>query len=225
MGVEIRMQLNAGLYIKDPQDSDLGKKIVQHSILMIDEFGFEAFTFKKLATKIQSTEASIYRYFENKHRLLLYLVNWYWVWVNYLIEVNSRNIKDAKQRLRIIIKCIVDAAQENPCVSFVNERKLHSIIVSEGTKAYHTKEVDKENSKGFFKSYQNVVSVISDVVVELCPDFKYPHTLATNLFEIANNQTYFTIHLPNLTDTKQLQSSTAEVEAMLHYFVDRLLGL
>ena len=36
---------------------------------MINELGFEAFTFKKLGINIESPESSIYRYFENKHTL------------------------------------------------------------------------------------------------------------------------------------------------------------
>ena len=37
----------------------------------------EEFTFRKLAQKINTTEASVYRYFENKHRLLIYILAWY----------------------------------------------------------------------------------------------------------------------------------------------------
>ena len=70
MSINIKIVLNEGLYVKEPQDSELGRKIIKHSILLIDKLGFESFTFKKLANEIQSTEASIYRYFENKHLLL-----------------------------------------------------------------------------------------------------------------------------------------------------------
>ena len=51
MSIAIKISLNEGLYLKEPQDSKLGRKIMQYSIEMIDEFGFEAFTFKKLAQK------------------------------------------------------------------------------------------------------------------------------------------------------------------------------
>ena len=89
MGVNIRITLNENLYIRDPQESELGKKIIQFSIVLIEDIGFEAFTFKKLAQKINSTEASVYRYFENKHILLIYLVSWYWEWLSYLIEIKT----------------------------------------------------------------------------------------------------------------------------------------
>ena len=67
MAVNIRISLNPGLYLKDPQESDLGRRIIKHSILLLEELGFEQFNFKKLAEAMGSTEASIYRYFENKH--------------------------------------------------------------------------------------------------------------------------------------------------------------
>ena len=36
------------IFIKDPESSELGKRIIEHSILLIDEIGFDSFTFKKL---------------------------------------------------------------------------------------------------------------------------------------------------------------------------------
>ena len=74
----IKIGINNKIYLKDPESSNLGKKILEYSILMIDEMGFEGFTFKKLGARIGSNESSIYRYFESKHKLLLYLTSWYW---------------------------------------------------------------------------------------------------------------------------------------------------
>ena len=68
----IKIEINQNIYLKDPQSSDLGKKIIEHSIIMIQELGFENFTFKKLGVQISSNESSIYRYFENKHKLHAY---------------------------------------------------------------------------------------------------------------------------------------------------------
>lgn len=221
MSIEIKISLNNGLYLKDPQDSELGRSIIKNSILLIDEFGIEAFTFKKLAKSINSTEASIYRYFVNKHLLLLYLVNWYWEWVNYLIKINTMNINDPKEKLQIIIASIVSASRENPMVQYINESILQKIVISEGKKVYHTKDVDNENSKGFFKSYKDLALTISIVISEVNPSFKYPYTLATNLFEMSNDHLFFAQHLPKLTDVSVVEND--EIEKMLNYFVDRLL--
>ncbi len=224
MSIAIKISLNEGLYLKEPQDSKLGRKIMQYSIEMIDEFGFEAFTFKKLAQKINSTEASIYRYFENKHLLLLFLVNWYWEWVNYLIGINTMNIANPKEKLKIVVHSIVSASKEDPGVAYVNENKLHNIVISEGNKAYHTKDVDQENSKGFFKSYKALATAVSKVISEVNPNFEYPYTLATNLFEMSNNHIYFAQHLPRLTDVAAHKNKADELETMLNYFVDKLLS-
>ena len=66
----IRIGINDKIYLKDPESSDLGKRIIEQSILMIDEMGFESFTFRKLGEQIKSNESSIKRYFENKPKLL-----------------------------------------------------------------------------------------------------------------------------------------------------------
>ncbi len=224
MSISIKFVLNDGLYLKEPQDSELGRKIIQHSILMIYELGFEQFTFKKLAQEIKSTEASIYRYFENKHLLLIFLVSWYWEWVKYLIEINTLNITDPRKKLKIIIKSIVYASQENPSVHYVNESILHDVVISEGMKAYHTKEVDNDNDKGFFLNYKNLAAHISEVISEINPRFKYPYALATNLFEMSNSHIYFAKHLPRLTDVSVTENEFEEVERMLNYFTDRLLA-
>lgn len=224
MSIEIKISLNNGLYLKEPQDSKLGRNIVKHSILLIDKFGFESFTFKKLAEEINSTEASIYRYFENKHLLLLFLVNWYWEWVSYLIGINTINVEDPKKKLKIVIHSFVYASKENPSVTYVNESKLHRIVISEGNKTYHTKEVDNENSKGFFKSYKDLAESVSNVISEINPAFKYPFSLATNLFEMSNNHIFFAKHLPRLTDISVEKNEVDEVESMLNYFANKLLS-
>ena len=43
----IIISVNSKLYVKNPETSELGKKIIEQSILLIDEIGFENFTFKK----------------------------------------------------------------------------------------------------------------------------------------------------------------------------------
>ena len=114
-----------GLSLKNPLESKLGRSIISNSIVLLDEIGFEAFTFRKLAVKMGSNETSLYRYFENKHYLLLYLVVWYWNWVSYLIDYNTMNITDPNRKLDLIIDNFVDATKENPTVKFVNEKLLH----------------------------------------------------------------------------------------------------
>jgi len=48
----IKIQVNPKNFVKDPDTSALGKRIIEQSILLIDEIGFDDFTFKKLGQKI-----------------------------------------------------------------------------------------------------------------------------------------------------------------------------
>lgn len=224
MAIGIQMKLNNKLFLRDPQDTKLGRKIIQHSIFLFDEIGFEQFTFKKLADRMESTEASIYRYFENKHLLLIYLINWYWEWVTYQIDLNTMNVSDPKKKLLIIIKTIVNASKENPAIEYVNEAILHRIVIAEATKAYHTKQVDDENKDGFFLNYKKLSERIYAVILEINPQFPYPRTVSSSLLEMANNHIYFAQHLPRLTDIKVQENNYDEVTDMLIYFTEKLLG-
>ena len=201
----INLEINENLYVRDPQETDLGRRILQNSILLIDKMGFEQFTFAKLASRIKSTEASIYRYFENKHQLFVYLLNWYWEWMKFRIDFNTMNIKDPMEQLRITLRIIVDTANRNTSIPFVDEDVLHRIVVAEGTKGYHSKSVDKENEEGFFLSYKVLCLRIADILLAINPDFIYPRTLASTLVETANNTIYFAEHLPRLTDIEYKQ--------------------
>lgn len=223
MAIGIKITLNEKLYLRDPQETTLGQKIIKYSILLFDEVGFEAFNFKKLAQRMNSTEASVYRYFENKHLLLIYLVSWYWEWVSYLIDINTMNIEDPERRLKIIIENFVYASKENPSIEYVNESVLHRLVIAEGTKAYHTKTVDEENRVGFFTNYKALVQKVANVILEINPDFPYPRTLASNMFEMANNHIYFAQHLPRLTDVNVNGEDFDEVEKMIEFFAHSLL--
>jgi len=198
--ISIRLSINDKLFLRDPQATSLGQRILQESILLIDEVGFEQFTFRKLSQRINSTEASVYRYFENKHLLFVYLLNWYWEWMKFRIDYNTMNIKDPVQRLKIVLDVIIDTAKRNTSIEFVDEDILHRIVVAEGTKGYHTKTVDEKNKEGFFLSYKTLCKKIADILTEINPEYQYPRSLASTLVETANNTIYFAQHLPRLTD-------------------------
>ncbi len=215
----INLKINPNLYSKDPQDTDLGKKIIENSVIMIDESGLEQFTFKKLAETISSTETSIYRYFENKHQLFVYLLNWYWEWMVIRIDLNTLNISSPLEKLKIVMSVIVDTAKRNTAIKFVDEEALHRIVVSEGAKGYHHKLVDKENQYGFFLSYKKLCGRVADLIQEVNPEFPYPRALASMLIETANNSLYFAQHLPRLTDLDGKDDDLSErVTKLLEFF-------
>jgi hypothetical protein len=49
----IKFKISDKIFVKDPETSALGKKIIKESIILIDE-GFDNFTFKKLGERIGS---------------------------------------------------------------------------------------------------------------------------------------------------------------------------
>lgn len=196
----VHLQVNEKIFLKNPATSDLGKKIVKGSIELIDELGFENFTFKKLAQKISTTEASVYRYFENKNMVLLYLINWYWLWVEYRIIFYTANVESPEERLNRSIDIISETVRHSTGSSEIDQEKLNRIIISESSKAYLTKHVDEQNRYGFFAEYKRLVNRISSMIVEINPSFKYPNMLVSTIIEGIHYQRYFAVHLPRLTD-------------------------
>ena len=194
------LQVNNRVYIKNPESSTLGRKIVESSINLIDKIGYEAFTFKKLGFEIHSNEASIYRYFESKNKLLLYLTSWYWSWMEYKIDFGLENIPAPEERLEKAIELLTEDIELDGSFEHINEYKLNRIVIAEASKTYMTKEVDQNNKEGFFSGYKQLVGRVSNIILEINPTFKYPHMLISTLIEGAHHQRFFAQHLPRLTD-------------------------
>lgn len=196
----LKIQTPVQLYVKDPESSELGKRIVQHSIELIDELGFESFNFKKLGQQIGSPESTIYRYFENKHKLLLYISSWYWAWLEYKVVFAMANIPSAEKRLQNAIDTVTADVQRDENIGHIDEKKLQHIVISESSKAFLTKEVDLENKNGYFRSYKSLCQRFAELFLEINPQFEYAHTMASILLEGTHQQKFFGMHLPGLTD-------------------------
>lgn len=211
----VQIKVGEQVFLKDPESSKLGKKIVTSSITLIDELGLEHFTFKKLATKIGSTEASVYRYFENKHKLLIYLTAWYWSWIEYRILFSTNNIPSAEERIKIAIEVLSKPVEFDPTFLHIDETALYRVVVSESAKVFLTKEVDSDNKEGFFVSYKRLCNLIADFVLELNPTYPYPHSLISTIIESTHNQRFFSEHLPQLTEV-----GTQKDNAIVDFLMD-----
>ncbi len=218
------ININQEIYLKDPKSTNLGRKIIETSIVLIDRYGLEDFNFKKLAREISSTESSIYRYFENKHYLFIYLINWYWEWTSTRIDIAIMNMEDPRKKLERIINTLTTASFIDMDIPFVDEEVLHRIVVREGSKAYHNKSVDNENSYGFFLSYKNLCKKISLIFQEINPDYKYPKSLSSTLVETCNNNIYFAKHLPRLTDINHSEDTEKIREQLYRMLFDMVLA-
>jgi AcrR family transcriptional regulator len=196
----LKIQVNDKTYIKDPETSSLGRKIIQESIVLIDEIGFENFTFKKLGERIGSNESSIYRYFESKHKLLVYLSSWYWSWIEYRMVFETNNITNAFEKLKKAITIVTEKIEDDSKTKHINEAILNQIIIAEFTKTLLTKEVDEENREGFFLVYKRVINRIITIIEEVNPHYRFAKSLASSIVEGALHQHFLKDHLKTITN-------------------------
>jgi AcrR family transcriptional regulator len=220
----LQFKVCVGTYLRDPESSSLGKQIVQQGIAMISDLGFEDFTFKKLALQIGTTEASVYRYFENKHRLLAYLSSWYWSYLEFACVQICAVQPNAKLQLQAIVPLLVHGnAQQVASMSF-NMALLNKVVVAEGSKVYLIKNVSELNKEQMYKAYKDLCAYIAAIIKKAAPNYKYPHSLATTLIESAHQQQFFAEHLPRLTDDGKHQQ-VAFVEKFLTDLLHKTLAL
>jgi AcrR family transcriptional regulator len=200
MELSLKIKMNEKLFIRNPEETELGRKIIQHGITLIHKIGFEAFTFKKLAEEITTTEAGIYRYFENKHRLLLYIVDWYWSWQEYRIIFHVNNLKNPEAKIKKAIQLLSAQVEDDITTSHINEKFLYDIVMSEGAKSFLTRSVTKDNKAKLFKPYKDLCARFAGFIKEYNPKYKYPHSLASTVIEMAHSLKFYTHNLPSLTD-------------------------
>jgi AcrR family transcriptional regulator len=208
MLANITISVNEKLYVKNPETSELGKKIIEQSILLIDEIGFENFTFKKLGEKINSNESSIYRYFESKHKLMLYLSSWYWSWIEYKLVFATTNVSDAMERLKKGLTIVTEKVEDDSSTLHINELILNRIIIKEFTKTLLTKEVDEENKEGFFLVYKRIINRIIEMITAVNPSYPFAKSLASSIVEGALHQHFLKDHLTTITNCNDAVSPT-----------------
>jgi len=196
------------IYLKDPETSTLGKRIIEHGILLIDEIGFDNFTFKKLGAKIGSNESSIYRYFESKHKLLLYLSSWYWAWLEYQLVIETFSISAPSAKLEKAIQVVTKTVAIDSDFSHINEAILYKIIVNESSKSFLTKEVDAENRDGYFEIYKRLITRIEAMILAIKPEYPYALSLASTVLEGGLHQNFLNEHFPSITNCKDGNTTT-----------------
>ncbi|NOT74887.1 MAG: TetR/AcrR family transcriptional regulator [Cyclobacteriaceae bacterium] len=202
MASVLSFKLNEHLYLRDPQHTELGQNIIRKSVDLIDQLGFEHFTFKKLAQEIESTEASVYRYFENKHRLLQYLISWYWNWLEYKVDLATNSLTNPSDKLKAFLKIVAEEKKFDPTFEFVDEEALDRIVMEEFDKTFLTKWVDTDNKEGLFLSFKSLCKKIAAIIKEINPQYPYPNGLISTALLAAKKQHFFAEHLPSLTNLK-----------------------
>ncbi len=205
----LKIKVNNKLFLKDPETSELGKKIIQNSILLIDEIGLEQFTFKKLGERIGSNESSIYRYFENKHKLVIYLSSWYWSWLEYKLVFGISNITNANEKLEKAISIVTETIKDDETTSHINESILNKIIIAEFNKALYTKDVDDDEKEGSFLAYKNIINRMATIILEIKPSYQYSNSLASTIVEGSLHQHFLNNHIQSITNCNENNSVTS----------------
>jgi AcrR family transcriptional regulator len=200
---QIKLEVPECNFIRDPQETKLGIAILDESVILIDEIGFEAFNFKKLAHRIGTTEASVYRYFENKYQLLLYLDALYWGWMNYQISLATHHLEKESEKIKTAFGILIQENNPENDITGLNQYKLIRIIHQEGIKSMLSKNVDDVNKTGAFQNYKQLVARICEWIKIIRPDFEQPNMLVTTIIESAHMQHFFAEHLPSLTNAEK----------------------
>lgn len=209
----IVVPVNEDIYLKDPLSSDLGKRILKEGPELIEKLGLEGFNFKKLSEKVGSTEAAIYRYFENKHKLLLYLTSWYWGWLEHYLVFATANLHDPMDKMKMAIRLLVEGPEYQNNL-YLDIQKLRVLVTEESYKAFLTKEIDTENNNGLFSQFYRFTERIATIIKEINSDYAYPRTLASTLVESTLLHAFFLRHMPKMTE------SGLEGDQKMGFYVD-----
>ena len=199
-----KITIPEGVFIKDPETSVLGKNIITQGMELIHEMGFDGFTFKKLGTHIGSNESSIYRYFENKHKFLLYLSSWYWAWVEYNLVMETHSINDPKEKIIQAVTVLTRKVDNDSSNTPINLVLIHKIMISEFSKSFLTKSVDQENEQGLFVAYKRVHSRLQGFIKVANPSYNFSASLANTILAGVLQQYYYKDHFPSLTDCSDI---------------------
>ena len=212
MDFQVKFAINEKIYLRDPESTEVGRQIVKKAIDLIYQLGFEQFTFKKLAAEMNSTEATVYRYFENKHRLLLYILNWYWSFMEFQVIFKIQNVASKKEKLKMILELLTQELSESTGHLEYNQKRLNQIVITESSKVYLVKEVNEINKNEVFKPYKDLCDKIASVIIDYNPRYKFPHSLSSTLIETSHQQQYFVAHLPRLTDSTPKNKDTFTIQ-------------
>jgi AcrR family transcriptional regulator len=213
--------MNEHLFLRDPEGSELGRRIVREGIALFGEIGLEETTFRKLADRMGTKEASIYRYFENKHRLLVYLVTWYWQWLEYQVMFQTNNLQNPHEKLErvlrlLLLQNVANHPPESNGADGIDLKTLHNVVIREASKAYLTRHVTDDNRQQLFKPYKDLCARIAGIIIEQQPTYPFARSLASTLIETAHYQAFFMNNLPSLTDFGHAADDTKLLEFLRH---------
>jgi len=200
---QMSLRLDERLYQKDPTTSELGMHILQASVGLLHLHGLEQFTFKKLAVQLNSTESSIYRYFQNKHQLTSYLTSWYWAILEFKLAFATANVEDAETSLQRAMETLAEPEQYGNQSASIGLKQLQKVVAQESFKTLHIHYLDEAQREGFFASYNQICQRLVSIFTKFNPEYPYPKALAMTILEAALNQQFLQTHLAESSETSK----------------------
>jgi AcrR family transcriptional regulator len=205
--LHLNLDLPSCLYLKNPESSDLGKRILIEAASFIGSNGIDEFNFLKLAKKVGCTEATVYRYFHNKQQLVQYLLNIYWGSICVEIEYSTRQIKSARKKLKTAIEILSSPHPEN-----FTDNKLAaavvSVVMSEGVRIHLRPQLDDEIKAGNFKYYSTLLDQFESLISESMPNYPFSRSLASTLIDTAMLQMLYISRYNNFTDKECIENGS-----------------
>ena len=188
-----------GLTLRDTS-SPIGTRILAQRLVLMNEIGLEAFTFKKLAERIGCTEVTVYHYFANKQRLLQYYFQVYWLWLATHCKQEGRATKEPLERLHGAIRALCGSWPADALAAQFHPSALRELVINEGSKSFMHKNVDSDNELKLFKSYKDLCTHIATELKACTPRMRSSRSFATTLVEMSNSLEFAMHHLPTLTE-------------------------
>jgi AcrR family transcriptional regulator len=171
-------QTKVPLFRKNPESSRLGTKLIDVALEFLVEQGLERLTFRKLAEQMQSTEASVYRYFTNKYQLLSYLAYRGLSGIyDYLSEKRPKT--PAEQQLYLLLSLLDSSPKLYPDSTFRRVIPLFMVWKTHEQEAETQAEI-----RTALEPLQRVRYLISDILVNVgIPAHKTPLLESLLLFQ------------------------------------------
>lgn len=207
------------LFLKDPESSELGRSILEKGLALMSRLGLEAFTFKKLAAEIGSTEVSLYKYFPNKQRLLQYYYQLYWLWLRQLCGRLAEKASTPREAVVTTLEAISGIWPKDIPALQLDPALLRQLIIDEGMKSYLHKHVDEDNAQRLFAPYKALSAFVAELLVAVRKDVPMPRSFATTMIDLAHSLPFAIEHLPSLTELSRRRG----LKPMARYLVQRTM--
>jgi AcrR family transcriptional regulator len=215
MQLLFRIPKQWGFYLRDPEETELGRKIVSAGIVLMDKLGFEQFTFRKLSVEIGSTEASIYRYFSNKGSFLRYCRAWYWSWLSYRLRIRLQNIAEPERQLHEAVKVLAESSQRDYDIPHIDESALHRVVIYEGRKGFLAEKKKKSQTD---PALQEILEQLTVILRRFNPRFRYAKSLALQLILTAHGYLFYFHHDPMISEVTSGKANEV-VEKITNYLL------